>query len=100
MNTLFGTVDKAPSASPTAIDKLREWFFAAEPGASYIYYIGNLAADRGDPSARRSMIQIALSKLANEVLGLARSGQVTLSQRRLRNGGYEYIVTKTGENDE
>ena len=66
--------------SPTA------WATRAEPGAGITYFTGNLAVAHDRSGLRHR---------ASEWFALAERGLVILTQRRLGEGRYEYIATRT-----
>lgn len=71
-------------------ERLQVWYELATRGTAVIYATGNIAYDRG---TRRDKAGL-LNATADYALALHKAQRVQLSQRRIGNACYEYLITK------
>jgi hypothetical protein len=81
-------VNKTSHVGPRAFNN---WLAVAAPGAELVYATGFLAVDNDSKNAGYQHLE----ELRLVALQASNAGFVTLTQRRLAFGEYEYIATKT-----
>lgn len=84
------TPPASPAASrsaPVHTRDLNRWVQAARPGHRVVYFVGYLGRDKARLTGSAKCV-------TEQARTLAASGRITLVQRRLSAGRYEYIAQK------
>lgn len=87
-----GEGTKRERAAAEAISKFRQWYEAAHPGDSVIYYEGWLLGAR--EAKRLAVFQQAQVAVADAARAHEQQGLVKLTQKRLGDLQYQYIATR------
>ncbi len=80
----------------TTVEQFRKWLRHSRRRDRFTYYEGFLLYDRGNPDNKdsRTEEQNEIHILADVVRDTARTGSVTLAQKKLSKGNYRYIAIR------